>query len=92
MRGLACVVLLLVATAATARDPAEVAVDLPECEGATVIATTADWELLAEASLSVFCVRAGDHRAAGRITVKRSGTREQPIVLRSFPSDTHPAN
>jgi len=93
---LAACALAAFAQPAIATDPFEVAVDLPNCDGATILSTPADWKAINDPEKSTFCVLPGDYRAAGLIRLTASGTRVQPRVIRYYnPSSegapTHPA-
>ena len=78
------------------RSKYEVPIALPSCNTADpqvkIISTNADWKEINSPAKRIFCVKAGDHTAAGRITIKASGTAKRPRVLRRLgnPARTPP--
>lgn len=71
-------------------------ITLPECDATNpevqFISSNTDWSKINDSSKSIFCVKPGDYRSAGKITLSADGSsaKRRYIVLDNG-NDTHPA-
>ncbi len=71
-----------------------VSVKLPSCSGSKtlIIDSVNDWQKINDPAYTNFCVKPGDYRGAGVITLTSSGSAQEPRVIQLFSDDnTHPA-
>ncbi|MCK5797937.1 MAG: right-handed parallel beta-helix repeat-containing protein [Deltaproteobacteria bacterium] len=74
-------------------------VTLPACDTSNpkvfLISKAADWKHINDTAYRVFCVKPGDYRSIGNISLTVSGTKNAPRVIRHAAADTgatsHPA-
>lgn len=71
-----------------------VAVSVPDCDetrpDTAIIRSPNDLTLLNRPDLRVFCLKSGDYRSQGKITLSSSGTKERPRVIRTIEQQLHP--